>query len=260
MTIHSSALRALPALTLLGCVSDFSPDPFKGPQNIAMTPDGGASVADAGRTWSSATITTPGPTASTDAGSSVAPTGTEVAARPVAPTGSGPCDLSGRWLVTERAQSSAYGAQQVSLTWHYMEISQQGDALTVAKSLVCGGSTNSAPGEVFEVHMDDRRAWPGYQAHTNYDGRKGSSRPNGTGCDVAFERGGLIRGMTVDYYKDSSHGLPTVDQQENGATPGWADWDNDGNPGVTMVVTGVASGSIYTALRVTITSTSGHVE
>ena len=44
--------------------------------------------------------------------------------------------------------------------------------------------------------------------------------------------------------------LPTVSEQANGSTPGWEDWDADGNPGITLKVTStLASGMLYTVQR-----------
>jgi hypothetical protein len=258
MTTIPEALRFVPALALLGCISDFSPDPIKGPQNKAVGYDGGSASLSPAPTG---TTTLPGAGSAgsgTDAGSQGgASLGLHDAASTAPPAGGAACDLSGRWIMTERMQSSAFGAQQVNLNWYYLEIQQQGEALVITRSLACGNTTNNAPGDLFEVHMDDRRAWPSYQANTNYDGRKGSSRSSGSGCEASFEQSAAIRGMTVDYYEDPSRPLPTLEQRESGATPGWADWDNDGNPGVTLVVTGTASGTLYTAMRTVVTSLSG---
>lgn len=261
MTTIPAALRFVPALAFAGCISDFSPDPINGSQNIAVGYDGGGGSASQSP-GSSGTATFPGPgsvSAPADAGSqSGAVSGTQDAASAPPPSGgSGGCDLSGRWVMTERAQSSAFGAQQVSLSWFYLELSQQGDAVSITRSLLCGGTTNNAPGDLFEVHMDDRRAWPSYQTHTNYDGRKGASRASGSGCEVSFEQAVAVRGMTVDYYKDPSRALPTLEQRENGSAPGWVDWDNDGNPGVSLVVTGTAVGTLYTVMRTVTTSLGG---
>jgi hypothetical protein len=59
-----------------------------------------------------------------------------------------------------------------------------------------------------------------------------------------------VRGATVSYYQAAAlPTMPTVSQQAMGSTPGWEDWDMDGNPGITLVVTGVATGSLYVAQR-----------
>jgi hypothetical protein len=43
--------------------------------------------------------------------------------------------------------------------------------------------------------------------------------------------------------------MPTASQQATSTTPGWEDWDNDGHPGFTTNVTGLATGQIYLATR-----------
>lgn len=237
------------------CVSDFSPEPMKGPQNVSKTPDSGTASSDAAM----ADARTSAP--QRDTGVDVEdeePTETRDGGKEPVQT-AGPCDLSGRWIATERPQSQAYGAQQVSQVWLYFEIAQRSDVLTITRSLMCGGWTRAAPGEIFTATVDDTAVWPGYQKFVHYDGRKGTSRDNGTGCDVSFEPDSLIRGMTPDYYKDTSRALPTLAQQENGATPGWADWDQDGKPGISQVISGSASGTIYTAIRFTTMTLSGSI-
>lgn len=238
-----------------GCVSDFSPEPMKGSQNVAKTPD--ASIEDAARPARDAS-TSPAPRDSgadeEDSDSpAVAPDGGDRT------TASAACDLTGRWIVTERAQSAAYGAQQVTLVWLYLEISQENDRISVTRTLMCGDSTKEAPGEIFAISVDDRAAWPAYQKYINYNGRSGSARDNGTGCDVSFEPDSLIRGMTPTYYKSTDQTLPTIGEREEGASPGWADWDDDGNPGITQVISGSASGSIYSSIRVTTSSLQGAI-
>jgi hypothetical protein len=43
--------------------------------------------------------------------------------------------------------------------------------------------------------------------------------------------------------------MPMPSDEATSTTPGWEDWDNDGNPGITMNVTGLATGQIYIAIR-----------
>ncbi len=251
MTTIAQALKVLPALAMLGCVSDFSPDPYKvNPNTISATDAGSADAAvrDSGSTTPrDSGSTAPPPT--TDAGP-VMPTGDSGSTEPP-PTGSGPCDLSGRWIMTEHNQSVAYGAEQVSLGMLYVEITQQGAALTVSRSMLCGTSTNEAknPAQLFAVAMEDSRSWPAYQKQVNYDGRKGTSSEANGGCNVSFEKAPLVKGMTVATYKDEGVALPTAQQMASGATPGWEDWDGDGQPGITMTVSKAADANMYTAVR-----------
>lgn len=249
--MHHSRLLLSLALTCgaLGCVSDFSPEPLKESEDLSEQAEAGTATGDTSesRTSSSSSTSTSSTSSTRDSGGNPSS------------NSAGTCDLSGRWIVTERAQSSAYGAQQVSQVWFYVELAQQGDSLTVMKSLLCGQMTKQPEGELFAVNVDDHAAWPGYQRYANYNGRKGTSKDSGAGCAVSFEPAVLIRGMTPDHYKDLSHKLPTLDQKEEGSTPGWADWDNDGKPGISQVVTGSASGTIYSSIRTTTTNLSGSI-
>lgn len=266
-----AALKVLPALGLLGCVSDFSPDPLKDPEDLSV-PEAG--IVEAARDAGSATMRDAAPSTSADM-SATAPrkdastTTSEKDAGGEQPgegdppdtnnpptAGAGACDLTGRWIVTERMLSSAYGAKQISTLWHYIELAQQGDDVTMKKALVCGGKTVGEPGG-FAVMMDDSQAWPSYQAKTNYTGRKGTSADNGSGCDVVFEEAALIRGMTPEY-KDMKFALPTLEETASAGKPGWEDWDGDGKPGVTMNVSGSASGRIFTSFR-TFAMTAGPI-
>ncbi|MET0285210.1 MAG: hypothetical protein ABW352_12100 [Polyangiales bacterium] len=262
MTTIAKLLKVLPAVGLLGCVSDFSPDPYK-PNPYQVTPtDGGAGTDAGGRrdasTVNDARTTTPSNDSSTppDDPDIDPPVGEPDSGGPSTDPPASACDLTGRWIMTERALSSAYGARQINLLWHYLELTQQGDVVTMKKSLLCGGSTQGEPGG-FPVMMDDSQAWPAYQEKTNYNGRKGSSKESGGGCDVTFEESVLVRGATPGAFTSMSTALPM--QEASGNTPGWEDWDADGKQGVTMNVSGSASGKVFTSFR-TFSNYSGSVD
>jgi len=263
-----AVLKVLPALGLLGCVSDFSPDPLKDPEDLSV-PEAG--IVEAARDAGSTVKRDAAPSTSADTGvtaprKDASSTTPEKDAGGDPPTAgdppltnnppSGGCDLTGRWIVTERALSSAFGAKQINILWHYIELTQQGDDVTMKKALMCGGKTVGEPGG-FAVMMDDSQAWPSYQVKTNYTGRKGTSADNGSGCDVVFEEAALIRGMTPEY-KDMKLALPKLEETAGAGKPGWEDWDGDSKPGVTMNVSGSASGKIFTAFR-TFATTAGPI-
>jgi hypothetical protein len=198
-------------------VSDFSPDLYNQP-----FPDGGGE----------------GP-ATPDAGPRDLPD--------ARPPGAGPCDLSGSWLATERMVTSGLGAEQIINAWFYLELEQTGSEVTVSQSVLCGSRVRGLP--PFPVSMDDTGAWPSYMQHPSYEGRRGSSKEAASGCAVAFEKAVTVRGATVDAYRDLSVPLPTLDQRASNGTPGWEDWDDDGQPGLTIRVSGSASGTLYLVSR-----------
>jgi hypothetical protein len=66
---------------------------------------------------------------------------------------------------------------------------------------------------------------------------------------VAFAKQYQVTGATSTYYADPSVALPAASAQASAGHPGWEDWDNDGNPGITMNVTGLVTGQLYIATR-----------
>jgi hypothetical protein len=224
------------------CVSDFSPDPHKTADEVRAGADTG--VRDAAVRDARVDARSAAPDAERPADAEL-PTETDAAEPdPVEPERR--CSLAGRWIMSERYVSSALGAKQLSVSWFYLELAQQGEELTFTKSLLCGGATK---GLGIEITMDDSQAWPAYQKNTNYDGRTGSSKEGSSGCEVSFDEGTLVRAMTLSVYRDKSVALPALEQEASAGTPGWEDWDEDGKPGITMNVTGTAQGKIYTAFR-----------
>ena len=81
-------------------------------------------------------------------------------------------------------------------------------------------------------------------------GRKFTSKASATGCAIAFEKRYSVVGATVAFYKDPNRTLPTLAEQAMATTPGWEDWDQDGNPGYTLNVTGLTTGKIFIVSRV----------
>lgn len=161
--------------------------------------------------------------------------------------GGGPCDMSGRWLLTFHGATDALGQFQITERWYYYEIAQSGDAFTVTKGLLCG-SRGTGLG-AFAVSVDFTPAWEGIRKNMPLDGRTGSSVPEGGGCHVRFDRAVSVLSATVPYYLDESVPLPAPEQLASGGMPGVEDWDGDGNPGITGSISGVVTGDIYVTPR-----------
>jgi hypothetical protein len=157
------------------------------------------------------------------------------------------CDLTGRWLATDRQVATAIGDQEASHTFYYLEITQSGSQATVTRGLDCGG--NVRPISAVGANSDYPKTWPAILTHDPQTGRKATSVATSSGCSISFEKRYLVMGATVSYYEDPSHALPTTSEQASGSTPGWEDWDQDGNPGYTVGVTGFATGQVYLASR-----------
>ena len=166
----------------------------------------------------------------------------------MAPTASaGPCDMTGRWLGTVHYVTDALGQLQYSHTYLYYELQQSGSTFTVTKGLHCGDDAVGA-GD-FAATVDLSGSWAGVMAKVQHTGRTGTSEAVSGGCQVALEKWYTVRGATVPHYLDPSIALPTAEQPASDSMPGWEDWDMDGNPGVTGVISGVVSGKIFTAPR-----------
>jgi hypothetical protein len=262
MNAPRTTTRVLKALLLVsgsslgtaGCLPPFSFDPTDGGESDHPgTSDGGSSADGSVRT---------------DAGAR--DSGERDAHVPSLPSDAGPlvehdggtepplagCNVSGKYLVTERFHMEGLGAQQTAWNWYYVELAQSGGQLTYKRSLSCGARVE---GVRPPLDVDDSSAWPAYTLHPAYEGRKGTVEKTVDGCLVMIDEDAIVRGATVDAYRDTTVPLPNTAQQATASSPGWEDWDDDGQPGVTLHVTGFVSGELYAATRHT-TAYSGVVQ
>jgi hypothetical protein len=161
--------------------------------------------------------------------------------------GGGACDLTGRWLVALRVVAEALGQTQASHNWFYYEIQQTGDQVTVTKGLHCGFEVKHL--SALGADVDTSAAWPSLLVHDSDTGRMGTMTATATGCQFDLAKMYTVRGATLPYYADPTTTMPTPMQQATGSTPGWEDWDGDGNPGITLTVSGAATGHLYCAQR-----------
>jgi len=157
------------------------------------------------------------------------------------------CDLSGRWLVVVHEVTTGLGAEEADHEWLYFEMSQTGSALTVTKGLSCG--QNVVGISAVSANVDDPKVWPAMLEYDVETGRAGTSMTTGSGCAVSFDKFYEIVGATLAYYQNPSTTMPTSSQEATSSSPGWEDWDNDGKPGFTVNVTGLATGQIYLSSR-----------
>ena len=163
------------------------------------------------------------------------------------PDATSPCDLSGRWIATDHQVQTGLGAQEAAHTWYYLELGQTGSAGTVAKGLDCGENVRGI--SAVAANVDYPNTWPALLTKVAQTGRTFTSTGAASGCAVSFEKYYMVLGATVSFYKDPSQTMPTASQQAMGTTPGWEDWDKDGNPGITMNTTGLVTGQLYIAAR-----------
>ena len=164
----------------------------------------------------------------------------------VGPAANG-CDMSGRWLSTLHTVTDALGNLQYAHSYLYYEITQQADAFTITKGLLCADDAAGA-GEL-SAAVDFSASRAASMSKVSFAGRKGTSVPAADGCHVELQPWYEVKGATLPYYLDPSIALPTSEQAASGNTPGWEDWDNDGHPGITGTLSGAVTGKIFTAPR-----------
>jgi hypothetical protein len=226
------------AAALAGCADVVAPG-YYGPDDT----DAGA-AASSGSPVVSTSSRDPGVSdADAPTGVSTGTTGSGADGASGAVRSSGPCDLSGRWLVVLRTVTDALGTSQAAHEWYYYEIAQSGVQVTISKGLVCGKNVRAL--SAASGNSDFPKAWPAMMANLSDTGRRGTSMPTSGGCQVSFEEKYEVMSATESYYVDPSTKLPTASQQASSGMPGWLDWDQDGQPGYTMSITGLASGEIY---------------
>jgi hypothetical protein len=143
--------------------------------------------------------------------------------------------------------TDALGTMSAAHEWFYYELAQSDTQVTVSKGLHCGEDFRGL--SAISGNADFHRVWPAMMAQSTDTGRKGVSGAASGGCQVSFEKRYEIISATSPYYLDPGHSLPSASQQASGSSPGWEDWDQDGQPGYTMSITGLATGEIYMVNR-----------
>ena len=169
----------------------------------------------------------------------------EEAGTPTSPN----CDMNGRWLVAQRVLADAIGQKQASHNWFYYEINQNADRLMVTRGLHCGYEV--VPITALGATVDAHQSWPAILTHDSDTGRKGTMEVTASGCQLDIEKRYTVRGATASFYGDPNKPMPTATQKAGGTTPGWEDWDMDGHPGITLIVSegGSNLGNLYCAQR-----------
>lgn len=251
-----SSLASLSVFAITACVTDTVPrdDDSESSQMPALQPTMGpapGSVPQSSRAAQPApgleSTPTPSPIAAPPAMAGAAGAGAATSG-----ASAGACDLrgpsfSGQWLVSQRTVVAGLGVKQRAAWWFYYELQQDGAELTVSKGLVCGSQV--FPVDPLGASVQFEASFPAMVTKNSHDGRRGRVVANGSGCTVSFERAYSVVGATLPYYADPATPLPLLAEQASGTSPGWEDWDEDGEPGVSLHVSGIARGARYTALR-----------
>jgi hypothetical protein len=257
-TRHAARVAWL-CLSLVACVDEVVvEDKYAGVTGAVALADGGvahgaAPKSPATSTGSTVSGTPKGSTttSSAEAASTIAPApGTTSSTAPaVASTGAPAlgCDLTGRWLITDRSVVSGLGIRQASLTWWYYEIAQNGDAFEVKRGFFCGGKVT--PIDPLGEEGDFSQTWNQFVKDVRPTGRKGTSKASAKGCSVSFERYWELYGLSPYYAQNPTAELPTTAQKATDTTPGWLDSDRDGKPGFATKMSGLVSGTVHVVQR-----------
>lgn len=174
------------------------------------------------------------------------------------PAASG-CDLTGKWIATQRTLQEALGGMivQSGHSWMYLEFEQHDSQAVVKKALQCGEEVKDRSVTGLGTQVTSTQAlWDGLTLRNKVLDGKASygAAPGSEQCQLQVDRFAVVRGATFSYFSAvgaSGFAYPIDDamQPAEGSTPGSEDWDNDGNPGVTYHVSGIANGDIYMTQR-----------
>jgi hypothetical protein len=223
------------------CITDSVPDDLYAPSDRPQAKDAGSaapvSMLGGGSNVTPALDAGSTPMVTSDAGPAAFEAGV-----------AGPCNLGGHWLISMRTVAQGLGVQQIGLWWHYYEIEQSGSDLNVKKGLVCGSEVY--PLDILAAAVEFRASFDSIAQKNSHAGRRGTVTASGAKCTVSFERAYSVVGATTPYYANPSIPLPSLEQRASGSTPGWEDWDGDGQPAASLNVSGIVAGTRYTVLRV----------
>jgi len=147
-------------------------------------------------------------------------------------------DGSGTWAVMTitLAQVQGLGGAQVAHSTFVQEMTQNGTELT-GTEVMCSLEVDSLDG------FTTTRVTPAFIASIPAEDRTGRITPNGTsGYDYQADEIYITRGVTLE--DEVNDPLPTDPED-----PRIGDWDEDGHPGVTLLINGLLSGQAYVIQR-----------
>lgn len=178
------------------------------------------------------------------------------------------CDMTGYWVTRETsfARDLVLNEIQTSSSWFVYRFSQQGEAFQVEQALNCGTrTTGSATVEPTAASLRALLYSSGLGPNTLRGPRRGTFKPDGTGCAVTFDRWYNGRGildtlLPADFdVRPDLASLPAMPYEPNPANPqvtnaalyaaGADDAEHDGIPGMAFRITGIASGVRNSAQR-----------
>jgi hypothetical protein len=182
--------------------------------------------------------------------------------RPSTTTNSNGCNLTGRWISTQRTVNVAnydldlkiYQLGQPVRSWAYWQFTQSGMKIMVRRGLQCGSQMEVIPRIPMASNTSmgtNPKFWEAVTRNNLMAGRTGTYTltSDSSACQLVIGTGTLVEGATASYFNDPTHPLSEAINAANTNAPGWEDWDGDRSPGVTYRVSGISIGDLYTARR-----------
>lgn len=162
------------------------------------------------------------------------------------------CDLNGIWIGRQNTLSLAlFDTEQYANNWYYLELRQEGEEVVVTKHFDCGIEVQGTV--LVQLRPETTRA---LMQHNSQVGRRGTFAKQADGtCAFQMERFWSVRGVSEETYVPMPRNAETAIPALQPKLPAKAnvadteDWDGDGNPGVTWVVSGLAKGDRYSSQR-----------
>ncbi len=156
------------------------------------------------------------------------------------------CDMNGIWIGNQVTRSEALLAGQFSNNWYYLELTQNGEEVSVSRHFDCGIEVRGT----VTVQLTPAAA-NGLRSHNIQTGRKGTMKMGDDGnCALKFERFWSVRGADEKRFAPSprystksiaeivaAQKLPT-----KANTDGAEDWDGDSQLGTAWQITGALKG------------------
>ncbi len=175
------------------------------------------------------------------------------------------CNMAGYWIVrqTDFSRDTLVSVLQPSSNWYVYQFSQDGNVFATEKSLYCGLEVSGTVSVRPRLGGHKALLYSNVQdGSTGRPARVGTFEEDGDHCNFTFERTYIIRGLEDSYLPPDFRAKPHMDDLEppmpvpgnqediaDASPEGVIDMDNDGRPGISWQITGIATGLRHSAQR-----------
>jgi hypothetical protein len=159
------------------------------------------------------------------------------------------CDMTGIWIARMMTVVEALSIEQCGSQYYYLELRQDGTDVEVVNHFNCGIEGRGTANQTF--NDDTVKA---YIESSSWIGRKGVMSLTGDGtCELEMEpywsAFGVDEQMFVPSPRNSALTLAQVQTQNPLTRDAAVDSDNDGHPGVQLIIAGAINGSRHAMQR-----------